>query len=360
MQTIKVLVVDDSAIVREKLTEVLESDSEIKVIASASNPFIAVQKMEVEAPDVITLDLEMPGMDGLTFLEKIMQQHPLPVVICSSMAETNSDNYLKAIQLGAVEIIHKPKLGAREFFEETKLQICDIVKAAASARLKQAFNASALQIDPKLSADAMLKKVQQYSRFETTEKLIMIGASTGGTEALRFILSHMPADSPGIVVVQHMPELFTRSFADSLNQISKITVKEAQDNDTIIRGQALIAPGNKHTLVRRSGARYFVEVKEGPLVNRHRPSVDVLFRSAARFAGLNSVGLILTGMGDDGARGLLEMKEAGAYTIAQDEASSVVFGMPKIAIELGAAEKVLPLEAMPGELIAAAHRIAHR
>ncbi len=357
MNKIKVLIVDDSAIVRQKLTEILSSDHEIEVMGSAPNPYIAVQKMELEAPDVIMLDLEMPKMDGLTFLQKIMEQHPLPVVVCSSMADKNSDNYLRALQLGAIDVIHKPKLGTKLFLEEARMVICDTIKAAYHSKIPAKIVLPPIKVDPKLSADAVLQKARNYSSLETTDKIIAIGASTGGTEALRIILTRMPVNCPGIVVVQHMPEVFTRSFADSMNQICRITVKEAETNDTILCGQALIAPGNFHLIVKRSGARYYADIKDGPLVNRHRPSVDVLFRSVARYAGPNAIGVIMTGMGDDGARGLLEMKEAGAYTFAQDEKSSVVFGMPKVAIQLGAVNKVSPLELLPAEILLAATRL---
>lgn len=356
MNRIKVLIVDDSAIVRQKLEEILSGDPELEVIGTAQNPYIAVQKMEEIAPDVITLDIEMPGMDGLTFLQKIMEQHPLPVVICSSMADENSDNYLRALSLGAKEVIHKPKLGTRQFLEEAKITVRDVVKAAYRSKNVATPKPLMMPVEPKYSADAVMEKPKYSAQLETTEKILVIGASTGGTEALRYVLSSLPGDCPGIVVVQHMPELFTRSFAQSLNQLCRISVKEAETNDTVLRGQCLIAPGSRHMMLKRSGARYFVEILDGPLVNRHRPSVDVLFRSAARYAGPNAVGVIMTGMGDDGAKGLLEMREAGSYTIAQDEKTSVVFGMPKVAIELGAAIRVSPLEAIPADMLAAAKR----
>lgn len=346
---IRVLVVDDSALVRKTLTELLESDPDIEVIGSAADPYIAAEKMRVEAPDVLTLDIEMPRLDGLSFLEKIMTQHPLPVVICSSMAETSSENYQRALSLGAVDIIQKPQIDTKRFLEEARIIICDTVKAAAVARLRPLL--PPLGSNPKLSADAVLPGTNKILSIETTEKIIAIGASTGGTEALRRILPQLPQDCPGIVVTQHMPELFTKTFAENLNKVSAIEVREAQDGETILRGHALIAPGNKHLIVRRSGARYYVEVKDGPLVNRHRPSVDVLFRSLARYAGKNAVGILLTGMGDDGARGLLEMRTAGAHTIAQDEESSVVYGMPRVAKELGACMEVLALdEIIPASL----------
>jgi two-component system chemotaxis response regulator CheB len=346
---IRVLIVDDSAVVRQTLSELLSSDPGIEIMATASDPFVAAERMSAEIPDVITLDIEMPRMDGLTFLRKLMTQHPIPVVICSSLAEEGAQSTLRAIEYGAVEIITKPRLGTRQFLEESRTAICDAVKAAAHARVRTVSVEHA--IEPKLTADAILPQSTR-AMAETTEKVIVVGASTGGTEALRSLLEPLPADAPGIVIVQHMPELFTRAFANRLNGLCAITVKEAESNDTVLRGHALIAPGNHHMLLRRSGARYFVEIKEGPLVCRHRPSVDVLFRSAARYAGRNAVGVILTGMGDDGARGMLEMKQAGSFNIAQDEATSVVFGMPKEAIKLDGVHKVLPLSQIPNAILA--------
>ena len=319
---IRVLIVDDSATVRQALKEILASDPDIEVMATAGDPYAAVERIKEEVPDVITLDVEMPRMDGLTFLQKLMSQHPIPVVICSTLTEKGSETALAALERGAVEIITKPKMGTKEFFQESCVYICDVVKSAAQVRIKPRRNTpEPIQAKPKLTADAVIAKPTSHAMIQTTEKIIVVGASTGGTEALREFLEALPADAPGIVIVQHMPEKFTASFAQRLDQLCRVTVKEAADGDSVIRGQALIAPGNKHTLLKRSGARYFVEVRDGPLVARHRPSVDVLFRSAARYGGKNVVGVIMTGMGDDGARGMLEMKEAGATTIAQDEES---------------------------------------
>jgi two-component system, chemotaxis family, protein-glutamate methylesterase/glutaminase len=347
---IRVLIVDDSAVVRQTLEEVLSSDRNIEVMATASDPYIAAEKILREVPDVITLDIEMPRMDGITFLQKIMAQHPIPVVICSGLTEAGSETAIKALECGAIEIILKPRVGTKAFLEESQVRICDAVKAASQANLKKAVLPSRPVI-PKLSADVILAKPTSKAMDKTTEKVVMVGASTGGTEALNMFLQAMPLDAPGIVIVQHMPEYFTRAFATRLNDICQISVKEAENNDTVLRGRALIAPGNHHLLLKRSGARYFVEVREGPLVNRHRPSVDVLFRSAARYAGKNSIGVIMTGMGDDGAKGMLEMKEAGAHTIAQDEDSCVVFGMPKKAIELNAVDRVLTLSDIPAAVL---------
>jgi len=346
---IRVLIVDDSAVVRQNLSEVLSSDPEIDVMGTAADPFVATERMREEVPDVITLDIEMPRMDGLTFLQKIMSQHPIPVVICSSLAEEGAQSTLKALEYGAVDIITKPHLGSKQFLEDSRIALCQAVKAAAAAQL------SVLQprraVEPKLTADAILSPAT-HAMAETTEKVVAIGASTGGTEALKTLLEVLPPDAPGIVIVQHMPEMFTRAFANRLDGLCNITVKEAETNDTVLRGRALIAPGNHQLLLKRSGARYYVDIKDGPLVCRHRPSVDVLFRSAARYAGQNAVGVILTGMGDDGASGMLEMKQAGAVTIAQDEATSVVFGMPKEAIKRRAVDKVLPLQAVAGAILA--------
>ncbi len=343
---IKVLTVDYSAVVRQTIKDILCSDPAIEVTGVAGDPFIAADRIREAVPDVITLDVEMPRMDGITFLQKLMSQHPIPVVMCSSLTEGGSETALKALECGAVDIIQKPRVGVKQFLEESKVSICDAVKAAATSRKPRRIS-STFQVPPKLTADAVIPKSTSKAMIQTTEKVVVIGASTGGTEALREFLQALPEDAPGIVIVQHMPEHFTRAFANRLDGLCRISVKEAEDDDTVIRGRALIAPGNRHTLLKRSGARYYVEVRDGPLVSRHRPSVDVLFRSAARYAGKNAIGVIMTGMGDDGAKGMSEMKEAGAYTIAQDEASCVVFGMPKEAIKLNAVDTVVPLEDIP-------------
>jgi two-component system chemotaxis response regulator CheB len=342
-KSISVLIVDDSAVVRQVLTDVLAADADIRVLGAAADPQIAAQKIRQEVPDVIILDLEMPRMDGLTFLQKIMTQRPIPVVICSSLAERGTKEVFTALQYGAVEIIQKPKLGIKDFLEESRVRLIDSVKAAAAANLNPLVRQRSVP-EPKLSADAVLARGKPAELFRTTEKVVVVGASTGGTEALRLFLQTLPLDAPGIVIVQHMPEHFTRTFAERLDSLCALSVKEAANGDSVIPGRVLIAPGNRHLVLKRSGARYHVEIKDGPLVNRHRPSVDVLFRSVARYGGQNAIGLILTGMGDDGARGLLEMKQAGALTFAQDEASSVVFGMPREAIRLGAVDRILPLE----------------
>lgn len=345
---IGVLIVDDSALVRQTLAAILSSDPEIEVIGTAGDPYAAAERIEEQVPDVITLDIEMPRMDGLTFLRKLMSQHPIPVVVCSSLAGEGTQSALRALEYGAVEIIAKPRVGTRQYLEESRIALCQTVKAAAAARPRRTNPGHTVQ--PKLTADAILPAAT-HAMAETTEKVVVIGASTGGTEALKTLLEALPADCAGIAIVQHMPELFTRAFADRLNNLCRITVKEAETNDSILRGRALIAPGNHHLLLKRSGARYFVEVRDGPLVCRHRPSVDVLFRSAARYAGRNAVGVILTGMGDDGARGMLEMKQAGATTLAQDEASCVVFGMPKEAIRMNGVDRIVPLEGIAAAIL---------
>ena len=352
MKKIKVLIIDDSALVRQTLCDILSSDPEIEVVGSAADPILAAERMKTVVPDVITLDVEMPRMDGLTFLQKLMSQHPIPVVMCSSLAESGSETALKALEYGAVDIITKPKMGTKQFIEESKVRICDAVKGAAAARLGPIRALRTMkEVSPKYTADVIMEKPNAKAMILTTEKVVVVGASTGGTEALKLFLEMLPEDTPGIVIVQHMPENFTAAFAKRLDSICRVTVKEAQDNDTVVRGRALIAPGNHHVLLKRSGARYYVEIKDGPLVSRHRPSVDVLFRSAARYAGKNAVGVIMTGMGDDGAHGMKEMFDAGAITIAQDEATCVVYGMPHEAVKLGGVNKVMPLQNIAHEVL---------
>ncbi len=368
---IRVLIVDDSAVVRQSLASILERDPEIEVMGTAADPIIAVKKIQKEVPDVITLDIEMPRMDGLTFLRKIMSQHPIPVVVISSLTTEGTEVAMKALEYGACEIIGKPAMNAGQFILESQIMLCDAVKAAAQSKLSRKKSAqkatpaqeppvmrvkpTSIEVTPKLSADVILDKGSALSRMVHTEKVIVLGASTGGTEAIRHLLREMPPKMPGIAIVQHMPEGFTLSFANSLDKISNLEVKEAENGDKLYQGRVLIAPGNKHLLLKSVGKEYFVEVKDGPLVNRHRPSVDVLFRSAARYAGHNAIGILLTGMGNDGASGLKELHEAGAHTIAQDEASSVVFGMPKEAIKLGAADKILPLGDITNHLLHQLH-----
>jgi two-component system chemotaxis response regulator CheB len=355
---IKVLVVDDSASVRQALLSILSEDPSFDVEV-ASDPIVAASLIAKRVPDVITLDVEMPRMDGVTFLRKLMSQCPVPVVMCSSLVEEGSETLFQALEAGAVDIILKPRMGVADHLAEQHQHIRDTVKSAARARVGRISPRSLppMGTTPKLTADAMLPPPTSRAMARTTEMVVCIGASTGGTEALRTVLTNLPANAPGIVVVQHMPEGFTRAFAQRLDSLCEVSVKEAEHGDTVMRGHVLIAPGGlRHTMLMRQGARYEVGIKEGPLVSRHRPSVDVLFRSAAQNAGANAVGLIMTGMGDDGARGLLEMRNAGARTLAQDEASSVVFGMPKEAIACGAAEKVVSLSAIAREILLAVNR----
>ena len=357
-QKIRVLVIDDSASVRQTLVSVLEADPDIEVMGVAQDPFVAARRIQEEIPDVITLDVEMPRMDGITFLRKLMSQRPIPVVMCSSLTESGSETLMQALEAGAVDIILKPKIAAADHLNEIGDRIRNVVKAAAQARVgvhRRRHSASASEPTAKLTADAMLPPPSGRAMAKTTEKVVCIGASTGGTESLREVLESLPANAPGIVIVQHMPEKFTAAFARRLNGLCQVEVKEAEHGDPVLRGHVLIAPGDHHMLLERQGARYHVSVRQGPLVSRHRPSVDVLFRSAARSAGANAVGIIMTGMGDDGARGMEEMKSSGGHTIAQDEATSVVFGMPKEAIARGAAIKVLPLERIAGEIMQSTH-----
>jgi len=332
----RVLVVDDSALVRQAMQAILCSDPRLSV-SVAADPLIALRKIRQDRPDVVITDLEMPRMDGLTFLRTLMQESPIPVVVCSGLATRGADLALRALEEGAVAIIAKPKLGVREFLQDSAVMLLDAVWNASEAQVR-------LRGTPRLNADAVLSAAHRPLNGESPLSLIAVGASTGGTEALRSFLSVMPADCPPIVIVQHMPEVFTRAFADRLNGECQIRVAEARDGEQLLSGQALIAPGNFHTLVERSGTGFAVKVITGPLVSRHRPSVDVLFRSVANAAGRSGVGVIMTGMGNDGAQGLLEMKQMGAATIAQDKESSVVFGMPQEAISKGAVDCVLPLE----------------
>jgi len=342
MAKITVLIVDDSAIARRALKDALETDPHIEVVGTAPDPFIARDKILELKPNVVTLDVEMPRMDGVTFLHKLMKYYPIPVVMVSSLTQKGAETTVAALEAGAVEIVAKPVL-EKHNFQPVIGELIDKVKAAAKAKMK-----------PPLPPGELSKKRRPLtSMVATTNKLVAIGASTGGTEALKDILMRMPLNSPGILVVQHMPEMFTSAFARRLDDLCEIDVKEAADGDSVLNGRCLIAPGNHHMVLRRSGARYLVEVKDGPTVNRHRPSVEVLFNSVARAAGANAVGVILTGMGNDGAAGLLSMKNEGAKTIAQDEESCVVFGMPKEAIKLGAVDRTLPLDEIAGAILAA-------
>jgi len=340
---ISVMVVDDSAVVRKVLSETLAQDPAIEVAGAVADPIFAMERMSKRWPDVIVLDVEMPRMDGITFLRKIMSERPTPVVICSTLTEKGAETTMQALAAGAVSFISKPKIGARQFLQDAANDLIGAVKVAAHAnpRLLRPM----LHPAHKLSADAIIAPAHG-ALVQTTERVVALGTSTGGTQALERVLTALPRVCPGIVIVQHMPEKFTALFAARLDSLCQIEVKEAADGDRVIPGRALIAPGGRHMMLHRSGANYHVEVKDGPLVNRHKPSVDVLFRSVAQTAGRNALGVIMTGMGDDGARGLREMREAGAHTVAQDQASCVVYGMPKEAVKLDAAERSLPLESI--------------
>ncbi len=342
---IKVLIVDDSAVVRQILTGLLDGVSGLKVIGAAPDPIFALKRMETEWPDVIVLDIEMPRMDGITFLKKIMSEHPTPVVICSTLTEKGAEVTMQAMGAGAVDIITKPKVNLRNSLQESKSAIIDIIKAAAGSRPR--LIKSVAVAPSRATTGSLFNTSPMKPMVQTTDRVIVIGTSTGGTQALEYLFTQLPRTAPAIVVVQHMPEHFTAAFAKRLDGICQVTVKEAAQNDRALPGLVLIAPGGKHMLLHRSGAQYQVDVKDGPLVSRHRPSVDVLFRSSAQSAGANAIGIILTGMGDDGAHGMKEMHDAGALTIAQDEASCVVYGMPKEAVKLGAVDGILPLSAIP-------------
>lgn len=354
MQKFNVLLVDDSAVVRQVLQNVLRKDPEIQVIGVAADPLFAMNRMASQWPDVIVLDVEMPRMDGITFLKKIMAERPTPVVICSTLTEKGAETSMQALAAGAVSIVTKPKVALKSFLEDSAGDIIQAVKTAARANVRNLKSISVASPSVK-PASLPVQSKPDGAMSKTTEHIVVIGTSTGGTQALEAVLSALPATAPGIVIVQHMPEKFTASFAQRLDSICEIRVKEAVNNDRVIPGLALVAPGGTHMSLKRNGAQYHVEVKDGPLVNRHKPSVDVLFRSVAKYAGKNAVGIIMTGMGDDGAVGLNEMKQAGARTVAQDEKSCVVFGMPKEAIALGAVDKIISLNQIPSEIMRYAH-----
>lgn len=353
MNCIKVLVVDDSAVVRQVLTAMLDAAHGIQVINAVADPLLAIERMKIQWPDVIVLDIEMPRMDGITFLKKIMQERPTPVVICSTLTEKGAQTTMEALALGAVAIVTKPRLGLKQFLIDASGDLIAAVRTAAHVNIRRLAvrNNPAPAVSVKHSADVILPPAENRAMVQTTERVVAIGTSTGGTQALEEVLTALPRVSPGIIIVQHMPEKFTAAFAARLDGLCKITVQEAHNNDRVIQGWALIAPGGKHMLLRRNGAQYYVEVVDGPLVNRHRPSVDVLFRSVAKCAGANALGVIMTGMGDDGAAGLLEMRNAGARTVAQDEESCVVYGMPKEAIKRGAVERTVQLHAIDKEIL---------
>ncbi len=345
--TTRVMIVDDSAVVRQVLSGLLSKAVDIEVIGQAMDPIFAMEKMRVHWPDVVILDVEMPRMDGITFLRQIMAERPTPVIICSSLTGKGAETTMQALAAGAFAIFTKPGMGVKGFLEDAAEELIAEVRAAAQARVGRILDAD--PVPQRLSTDTVLT-MGSTSMAETTDRITVIGTSTGGTQALEYVLTALPVTCPGIAVVQHMPEAFTAAFAERLDKICAITVREAKNGDRILPGHALIAPGGKHLVIKRSGAQYRVEVVSAPPVNRHCPSVDVLFRSAAKYAGRNATGVIMTGMGDDGARGLLEMHEAGARTLAQDEASCVVFGMPKEAIRLGGVDVILPLKGIPAQI----------
>jgi len=352
MKKISVIVVDDSALIRKLLSELLNQDPDIDVVATAADPFQAREKIKQFNPDVLTLDVEMPKMDGVTFLRNLMRLRPMPVVMVSTLTEKGAQVTLEALELGAFDFVEKPKLDASNTLADYATEITNKVKAAAHVPLSTLTNRVAPKVSEKLTADAVIAKQQTAStKLKTTEKIIAIGASTGGTEAIKDVLCALPANSPGIVVTQHIPASFSAAFAQRVNKYAAINVKQAKDGEQILPGHAYIAPGDKHLLVERSGARYYCRLNDGPPVSRHKPSVDVLFRSVAQNVGPNAIGVMLTGMGDDGAHGMLEMKQAGARNMIQDEKTSVVWGMPGAAFKLGAAEKTVPLQKIAEEML---------
>ena len=351
MSAVKVLIVDDSAVVRQVLTASLGDDPGIDVIGAASDPVFAMERMRVQWPDVIVLDVEMPRMDGITFLKKLMVERPTPVVICSTLTEKGAATTMQALAAGAVSIVTKPTMGLKQFLHDSSNDLISAVKAAARSNVRQLKSTANLPaVPPKLSADAVLSG-SYHAMIETTDRVVAMGTSTGGTQALEAVLTTLPRVCPGIVIVQHMPEKFTEAFANRLNGLCRLEVREAQSGDRVMPGRALIAPGGRHMLLKRSGAQYHVDIVDGPPVSRHRPSVDVLFRSVAKCAGKNALGIIMTGMGDDGARGLKELHDTGARTLAQDEESCVVYGMPKEAVKLGAVDRILPLGDIHSEIL---------
>jgi len=353
MAKIKVLVIDDSALVRNLLTEILNADSGVEVVGTAQDPIIARDKIKALNPDVLTLDVEMPRMDGITFLEKLMRLRPMPVVMVSSLTETGADVTLQALEYGAIDFVSKPKIDLAHGLKEYSAEIISKVKLAAKANVKalERTPIDRLEATPNLTADAIISGTPKVRQFKTTDQIIAIGASTGGTEAIKNVLIALPEAMPGIVITQHIPEAFSGPFAKRMNTVSRLNVCEAEDGQQILPGHVYIAPGHSHLLVERSGARYVCRLDNGPRVNRHKPSVDVLFRSVAQYVGPNAIGVILTGMGADGAEGMKEMHDCGAFTMAQDEKSSVVWGMPGESVKAGGVDKILPLASIPKQVL---------
>lgn len=350
MNKIKVLIVDDSATVRKVIGSILENVADIEVTGAVENPIFAMRRMELDWPDVIVLDIEMPQMDGITFLKKLMSERPTPVVMCSTLTEKGSATAMKALALGALEVVHKPKASVKNHLEGASGDLIHAIRSASKANMK-VVKRTPLENKPKLSADAIIPAGKGPASQSTADKVVSIGTSTGGTQALETVLTRLPRTAPGIVIVQHMPESFTKAFAERLNSVCQIKVKEASENDRILPGQALIAPGGRHMLVTGRGSHARVSIKDGPPVSRHRPSVDVLFRSTAKSVGRNALGIIMTGMGDDGASGLQEMHETGARTLGQNEATCVVYGMPAVAMKRGAVDKEVALESISDEIM---------
>ncbi|MDY6934142.1 MAG: chemotaxis response regulator protein-glutamate methylesterase [Spirochaetota bacterium] len=350
---IKVMIVDDSASVRKVIGEIIDSTPDMELMAAAHDPIIAMHHLKNQWPDVMILDIEMPRKDGITFLKEIMRDRPTPVIICSTLAEKDAEITMEALSSGAVEVITKPKVGIKDFLNESIVTITDAVRSAYNAKVSRLTLKSSqkLSAPPKLTADVILSPRAEKSVVTSKEKFVAIGASAGGTNAIENVLKALPSSSPGIVIVQHMPEKFTNAFAQRLDRLCDIEVKEAKDGDEVRNGCAIIAPGNRHMLISIKGKNLYVQIKDGPRVSRHRPSVDVLFRSVSKVAGKNALGIIMTGMGDDGAAGMMEMHNAGIKTIAQDEETCVVFGMPHEAIKLGGVDEILPLNKMADAII---------
>lgn len=353
---IKVLIVDDSSLIRQLLSEILSTDNDIEVVGTAQDPFVAREKIKKLNPDVITLDVEMPRMDGITFLRNLMRLHPIPVIMISSLTEKGADITLQALEFGAIDFVSKPKLDLAHSLPEYTYEIISKVKAASKANIHSITNKKNKinDVAPRLSADVILEKQTRSSKlnFRTTDTIIALGASTGGTEAIKEVLVRMPPDAPGMVISQHIPEAFSRPFANRMNACSAMTVYEAHDGQQILPGHVYISPGSHHLLVERNGTRFICRLNDGPVVNRHRPSVDVMFRTVAQNIGHNAIGVLLTGMGNDGAAGMKELHDAGANTIAQDEKTSVVWGMPGEAVKLGCVDSIVPLDAISGKIIA--------